>query len=51
MGYLEGSGALELSFQIPTRSCDTGGSWRGKLEVLETENLGKRLEWRDRDET
>ena len=26
------------------------GDWKGKTEILETENLGTRLEWRDRDE-
>ena len=25
--------------------------WTGETEILETWNLGKRLEWRDRDET
>ena len=25
----------ELLFQIPTRSVDIGGSWRGKPEILE----------------
>ena len=27
------------------------GGWRGEIEILETGNLGKPLEWRDRDET
>ena len=33
-------------FQIPTRSVDIEVELEG-----ETGNLGKRLEWRDRDET
>ena len=33
--YLEETHVSELLFQIPTRSFDIGGSWRGKPEILE----------------
>ena len=32
---LEGSHFSKLLFQIPTRSVDIGGIWRGKPEILE----------------
>ena len=39
-----------LHFQLESDSGDIEG-WRGETEILETVNLGKHLEWRDRDET
>ena len=33
--YLEGNHVSELLFQIPTIYVEIGGSWRGKLEILE----------------
>ena len=38
-----------LHFQFESASGHRG--LEGETEILETGNLGKRLEWRDRDET
>jgi len=39
-----------LHFLIRIGSGDIEG-WNGETEILEIGNLGKPLEWRDRDET
>ena len=47
---MEVSYVSDAPFSIRIASRDIGG-WRGETEILETGNLGKRLEWRDWDET
>ena len=47
--YMEGSYVSDTQFSIRIGLEEIGG-WRGETEILETENLGKRLEWRNRDE-
>ena len=42
---------LRFQFGSDPDTGGRGGWWRGETEILETENLGKRLEWRERDET
>ena len=42
--------SLMLHFQFESDPGGIGG-WRRETEILETGNLIKRLEWRDRDET
>ena len=48
--YIEKSYVSDAPFSIRIGSGNIEG-WRGETEILETGNLGKPLEWRDRDET
>ena len=48
--YIEIFNVSDALFSIRIGSGDIRVQ-RGETEILETGNLGKRLEWRDRDET